>query len=303
MVHAYNQHELTDEDRRAFLKALGVTGAVGVGGLTLEGLQGTIEGGETEPLEETGRAIKSSLAGELDAGLLATGVSDLSLSLSEMAEMGAGARPTERANTFAQLAEPGWAVKDHLAEVGFYGVAEAEIPTFTPERIGTSMQKLVNSGTLASLLSGVGFTSEERTDLAVDVVANNEFLSQWLPADMYGEEAAEGFNPENIAPLHQRAAEGSLLWFDKIDQHLWQNEVLLTDELYQRGLIDAKNMLGGLYLMTHTAERLARNDIGDADLTALLTTSSAALILNQVALADDLFRVREQGRAPSGGEV
>jgi len=76
---AQKQHYtyISDEDRRAFLKALGVTGRVTTGEATIDEVRNTVS---TEaPIELTliGQAIRADLGGTLDIDLVAGQQSEL----------------------------------------------------------------------------------------------------------------------------------------------------------------------------------------------------------------------------------
>lgn len=301
-MHRYDRTYVDEVERREFLKALGVTGAVGVAGeFTLETLQKETTVGSTAELEAMGRGIRQDLSGSLDASILASGTTGIADQLTRIPELATMGVPEEVGTAYQELTEPAWAINEHLLEVGFYANAEQHLEPFTATNIERTAKAVINSGSLSGLLAEAGFTAEEQTALMMNVVNNNEHLAKWVPVDMYPDEAIDEFDPKNIAPVHHRAAEGSLNWIDGLDYWLWQNGVLLTDELLSRGLEDIKAMLGGFYLIGAASEQLARGEIADAELSALLTAGSAAIIRGQEDLADDLTRIRESERAARGG--
>jgi len=106
--------------------------------------------------------------------------------------------------------------------------------------------------TLPATLSEIGFSEQEQTALVTNIVNTREQLSWWLATPDYppADAVEDGVVHEYVAPLHQRAAEGSLLWIDGLDHFLWQREPLITGEMIDRGLWDIKSMLGGYYLMS-----------------------------------------------------
>jgi hypothetical protein len=135
----------------------------------------------------------------------------------------------------------------------------------------------------------------------MNVVNNDADLAKCVPTDLYPDWAVDDFDPAHVAPVHHRAAEGSLNWLDGLDYWLWQNKVLLTEELVAKGLADVRAMLGGFYLMATASEQLDRGEIADEELSALLTASTAVMILGQEDLANDLIRIGDSERAPRGG--
>lgn len=301
-MHSYDRKYVNEEERREFLKALGVAGAVGVTGeFTLETLQAETTVSSTAELEAIGQAIRKDLSGSLQASVLSSGTAGIAEQLERIPELAAIGIPAEEGTAYQELTEPAWAINDHLLEVGFYETAEQHLEPFTATNIETTAKAVINSGSLSGLLAEAGFSAEEQTALMMNVVNNNEHLAKWMPVDMYPDEAIDDFDPKNVAAVHHRAAEGSLNWIDGLDQWLWQNGVLLTEEMVAKGLEDIKAMLGGFYLMGAASEQLARGEIADADLSALLTAGSAAMIRGQEDLTEDLVRIRESERAPQGG--
>ena len=157
------------------------------------------------------------------------------------------------------------------------------------------------TATMTATLAEAGLSERERTAVVVDAVNENQRLAQWvstasLPAD------PEGYDPDDVAPLHQRALGGGLLWIDELDQHLWQREAILTEELLETGLWDVKRILAGTHLFVSAARDLAGpEELTDSQLAAALAGGSAVAVRGQEALADDLFRVNDAERAPLGG--
>lgn len=302
----YSANRITDQERRDFLKALGITGAIGVAGeFTLGDLRETVADEPTDELAAMGRAIRADLTGTLDASLLAGELSALATEIERLAAVRAAGIPGREETLYGQLTDPAWNVERHLAEVGFFESAETNLPTFTPAHIASTTKELIRTESIAATLSELGFDEDEQTAMVMDVVNENQALAQWVPTRVY-EDAELGvgeeyIDPETVAPLHRRAASGALLWIDGLDWHYWQNEVLLTDEILDAGLRDVKAMLGGFHLLSTAAEGLARGDISDEQLSALVTGSSAIMILNQLRLANDVARITDDVRAPRGG--
>ena len=293
----YSYGEVSDEDRRAFLKALGA-----VAGATLYELRSEVTSGSAAGLAEMGQAVRAGLTGSLDAALLNEQVAALQGSFEELPRLEAMGIPEMGSTAYQSLTEPAWAINDHLADVGFFASAEANLPAFEPEHIETTTRQLLHLEALPATLSEVGFSPEEQAALVVNIVNAREQLSWWMPAIEYppADAVESGVVHEYVPPLHQRAAEGSLLWIDGLDRHLWQNEVLLTAEMVDRGLWDVKSMLGGYYLMGAAARDLAAGSIADEHLSTLITGSAAITIIGQEFLLNDVIRITDDQRAPMG---
>lgn len=292
---------IDQEERRTFLKVLGVTGAaVAAGEVSIEELREQTAAGNAEELATMGESIRADLSGSLNAEALATGTAGLAAGFEQLPalyEMGA---PAREATPYADLVAPGWQVYDHLVEVGFFESAERHLPGFTTEHIRDTSRELVRSEPLTSALSSVGFTDQETATVVSNVVNNAGHLALWVPTT----DIPEGveFNVEAVAPVHQRAAGGALLWIQDLDTHLWQKQYLLTEEMFEQGLWDVKVMLGGLYLLSRAAADMAgAGDLTEEQLTAALTAGSAAMIVGQQDIAVDLFRITEDMRAPRDG--
>jgi hypothetical protein len=294
--------EIGQEDRRQFLKVVGLTGAVAAGSeFTLSDLRGEVEGEAAGELAAMGEAIREDLVGTLDAGLLGSELASLEEQITRLPELRAMGVPAAGSTEYQQLAEPGWAVHEHLVEVGFFESVEEHLPEFTPEHIGATAREFINTAALASALSELGYSEEELTSTVVNVVNNKERLAMWVPTKNIPA-GVEGFDPENIAPLHQRASAGVLLWTDYLDTYLWQNEVLLTDTILDNNYGDLKQMYAGLHLLANAAEDLAgAQELSDAQLTAALSAGAAMMIVGQEDLTNDVMRITDEMRAPRTG--
>lgn len=297
----HEKQPLTDAERRRFLKILGVGGGVAATGFTLEDVRTALEGETTDELAAIGEAIRNDLTGRLDREFLSTQLTHIEERFEALATLTAGGLPDERGTAYQELTAPAWNVHDHLAEVGFYESAETHLPRFAPAHIRSSARQLIRTGPLTQGLSEVGFSEQEKVALVMNVVDNDERLAQWVPTKDIPEERVE-FDPERVAPLQERAAAGSLLWIDDLDRHLWQSEVLITDETFEQGMWHVKAMLGGFHLLSASIHDLGGPaDLSDSQLTAALTSSTAAMIVSQENIARDLFRITDEMRAPRGG--
>jgi hypothetical protein len=292
--------EIGQEDRRDFLKVVGLTGAVAAGSeFTLSDLRGEVAGEEAGELAAMGEAIRSDLAGELSASLLGSELAALEGEMERLDELRAMGAPAQDSTEYQQLAEPGWAIHEHLVEVGFFESVEEHLPEFTAEHIASTAREFINTTALASALSELGYSEQELTSIVVNVVNNKERLAMWVPTKNIPA-GVEGFDPENIAPLHQRASAGVLLWTDYLDTYLWQNEILLTDTILDDNYADLKQMYAGLHLLASAAEDLAgAGELSDAQLTAALSAGAAMAIVGQEDLTNDVMRITDEMRAPS----
>lgn len=298
--HAHSR--LSDEERRDFLKALGVAGAAATGGaaldeVTLSDLREAVTVESTGELARRGEAIRGDLSGELDAELLGSEMAGVAGAIEQLSDVRAVGIPDRDESLYAELTNAAWRIDDHLTEVGFYASAEAHLPAYAADHIETTTKQLIHTESFGGMLSEIGFSESEQTALMANVVNNVEELALWQPGWAIEEANVDEVNPDYVAPLHQRAAEGALLWIDGLDKHLRQKEVLITDGMLDDGVTDVRSMLGGFYLLSDAAERLARGDVADEDLTALVSGSTAMLIASQTDLQHDLVRISDEMRA------
>ncbi|WP_049921165.1 hypothetical protein [Halopiger djelfimassiliensis] len=296
----YSYGEVSDQDRREFLKALGIIVGGGVAGATLRDLRSEVSSGAAGGLAEMGKAVQDGLTGTLDATLLSEELTALTESFDRLPEIAAMGVPDAGASAYQSLTGPAWTINDHLSEVGFFASAEENLPAFTPEHIEETTRQLLHIDSLPATLSEVGFAEQEQTALVVNIVNVREQLSWWMATPDYppADAVDDGVVHEYVAPLHQRAAEGALLWIDGLDHFLWQNDVLLTEEMIDNGLWDVKSMLGGYYLLGSAAHDLATSEITDEHLSALTSGSTAIMIIGQEFLRNDVIQITDDMRAP-----
>lgn len=298
-----NSPRVSAEDHDELMENLGISESTVDERVTLEGLHEEIDA-ETDPeFASMGEAIRNDLTSDLDAELIERELSNLSTQigrLPEVREQGIPEGEEEAERLYRDLIEPGWRVYDHLVDVGFFESVEANLPRFTPEHIEHTANELIQAEPLSSALADCGFDDHEQVVLMMNVVNNNTRLAQWVPT----KDIPEGveFDVSNVPPLHQRAMGGSLLWINALDVHLWQKQVLITEEILDNGYWHIKALLGGLYVMAMAASEVAAGENGsltDAQVTAALSASTAMMIINQDGIMQEMFRITEEMRAPS----
>lgn len=290
---------VTDEERREFLKALGVGGAIAAGGLTLGEVRDAVSTADAEALASIGEAIAGDLAGDLDPGLLATqqtALAEATAELTGVVDRGL-TREGPREN-FLAVAEAGRPIYDHLESAGFFESTTTHLPEFTPAHLEESVTTFVESERLASPLSQLGLSGAEDVDLVATVIANAEQIRDyhWVATDQIPRERFE-FG-ELIPPMTQAAAGGVLLWLEDLDSHLWKHQVLVTDEILADADWHARSMAAGFQLMSEGAKAIASgsNELSDAELGALLSTGFAVQAIAQNLLPSDVYWITEEMR-------
>lgn len=307
MAYEYSQRQVTDEDRRELLKAIGVAGAASLGGLTLEELhKQSSAGAATSELAPIGQAIKSDLAGQLDAGLIAgqqMAMAEATQALPAVLERGI---PTESAGSeFAAIEAAGRPVYEHYKETGFFESTTNHLPRFEPSYLETAIQGFVASEVLSEPLQTLGFEAGAGVDLLSTVVANGQQLSDhhWVATDEIAREQIE--IGELIPPMTMGAAGGALLWLEDLDGHLWRHSAILTEDILEGAVWHGQSMAAGFHLMNEGAKAIANEEasLSDGELGALLSTGFAIQAIAQGLLPLDVYWITDEMRDEPGHEL
>lgn len=301
MVHGYRDRTVSDDQRREFLTALGVGGAVAAGGATLDDVREAVGTVTTDELAPVGEAIRGDLAGSLDAGALAdghAGLAEATAGLTAVPERGLPAEADGPRGEFGAVAAAARPAYDHLAEVGFFESTTRHLPEFTPGYVEDSVRRFVVAEELAGPLADLDFGQEELVDLLATVVSHGEQLGDrhWVATDELPRERMAF--AEYVPPMTKAAAGGVLLWLEDLDQHLWTNAVLLTDDIVADATWDARAMAAGFDLMLDGARRIAEGEaVADDELAGLLSSGFALQAVAQNRLLPDAYWITEEMRA------
>lgn len=291
--------DVTTEDQRTLVRTLGIERGPDGGEVTMRELSGAVERRPDSGLDSMGRAIRGDLSGRLDASLLESGRDDVASQIRRLPEVREAGIPDEPRGLYQEVAKPGWRIYDHLADVGFFESVEEHLPRFTPEHIAHTARELILADALQEDLGEVGFDDREQVALLTSIVNDNTRLARWVPTGEIPAERVE-FDVSYVPPLHQRAVGGALLWLRDLDRHLWQDRVLMTDEILDDAVRHTKAMLGGLYVVATAASDVATGQtLTDGQLTAALTAGAAVAIVGQEELMNDVYYIDDEMRAPS----
>lgn len=294
-----NRQHVSDEQRRDFLKALGVGGAVATGA-TLPELRDAVSGeAATEELAPVGQSIAAELGGELDSGLVRSQEAELVEALEALpalAETGVGEEPGEE---FASIAAAGRPLYDHFEEVDFFEATSQHLPAFTYDYLTESVSAFVGSEVTAEPLSKVGLTEGEAVDLVASVVVDADQLkhNHWVVSPDISRENIE--DAAALPPLTKGAMGGALLWLEDLDDKLWRWQTILTDGALADAEWHARSMAAGFQLVNEGAKAIADESaaLSDGELGALLSTGFAVQALAQSLLPQDVYWVKEEMRA------
>lgn len=293
--------EITADDRNQLAETLGIRRSKLGDRPTLAELRRTVETSSDPEFASMGEAIRGDLSERLDDEFLASQLDDLEdriAGLPDVREAGVPDGEEEPETLYRDVVQPAWRIYDHLVDAGFFESAEEHLPRFTPDHIERTAHELVQLDPLSEELDALGFEEREKTVLVMNVVNNNTRLARWVPTKDIPD--AVEFDVEHVPPLHKRAMGGALLWVNSMDVHLWQKEVLVTEEILDDGFWDVKAMLAGVYLISRAALDVAEDGtLTDSELAAALSGGAAIAIVNQEEICKDVYWITEEDRAPS----
>ncbi|MDF9745175.1 hypothetical protein [Natrinema salsiterrestre] len=293
----YTIPDATSADHRDLATTLGVD-APESGDVTWDLLAGQVQPRGDSAFGSRGEAIRTDLAGRLDRDVLERERETIANEIGRLPAVRDVGVPDGPDGPYTTVAEPGWRLYDHLLEVGFFESLDENLPRFAADQIETTTRELILADPLSSALDDVGFDEAEKTALLTAVANNDERLARWVPSNQIPEGVE--FETETVPPLHQRAMGGTLLWIRGLDRHLWQNEVMITDEILDDAVGYVKAMLGGLFVSATAACDLAGDGrFTDEQLTAAFTAGAAVQIVSQEDLLHDVFYITDDMRAPS----
>lgn len=302
MGYDNTRRTVSDEDRREFLKALGIGGGLTAGGATLQEVREEMAAHDAteSSLAPIGRKIRADLTGAMDVTVIADGQAAVATAADEIPTAVEKGFPVDGPrHEFGAVAEAGRPVYEHLLEAGFFESTTEHLPPFTPERLVTGVETFVGSERLQAPLEDLAFAGEEGVDLLAAVVSNAEQLSNshWIATDELSREQLE--IAKYTPPMTQGAAGGALLWLRDLDRHLWQQRVLLTEVHLERAAWYGRSMAAGFALMTEGARRLAAEsgELSEAELGALLSVGFAVQAISQGLLPEAVYWITDDVRA------
>ncbi|MGQ3720981.1 hypothetical protein [Natrialba aegyptia] len=297
MTHANAKREISGADQTKLAMQLGAT-EVSDRPVTWSDLAGRIEPDRSPTLEAAGATIRTELAERLDGEVLERERDRLAARIERLPEVRETGVPNEPHGCYEAVADPGWRLYEHLAEGEFFERLDETLPRFTPGHIERTARELVLTTPLSAALDDVGFDESEKTALLIAVANDADRLARWVPSNQIPDGVE--FDTETVPPLHRRAMGGALLWIRGLDRHLWQNEVLVTEEVLDAAVAHTKTMLGGLFLSATAACDIATTGrLTDEQVTAAFAAGTAVQIVGQEELLHEVFYVTDETRAPS----
>lgn len=301
MGKGYEKQIVTDEERREFLKALGIGGTVAVGSASLGEVRESLSSETNPELASIGQTIQSDLTGALNTGLLASQQATLAEEVRTLpVVMERGLPENEPRDEFKSVAQAGQPVYDHLTEVGFFESTTEHLPMLNMEYLQSAVQSFVGSAALTEPFESLGLTGEEGVDLVATVIADAEELAtqHWIATDKIDRSEVE--YGESIPSVTRGVAGGVLLWFNDLDLHMWQKKVLISEEILKQAVWHGRSMAAGFYLMAESARHIAEESgqLSETELAALLSVGFAIQAVSQTRLPEDVYWITEEMRKP-----
>lgn len=300
MSEFLEQPRVPEEDRREFLKTLGIAGTVSATGITLAEVQDAM-GTETKSppqLAETAEAISTEIGGALDAGLLEHQTDQLASAAATLPQVTDRGFPEQPRNDFGAIAEAGRPIHDHLIDTGFFEVSSEHLPEFHPEFLKTTVETFVGSPHGTEPLEAMDLTHGEGVDLVATVIANAADLEDynWVASDDISSDTLE--DVASVPPITQAAAGGALLWLEDLDDHIWRRKVLLTEPILADAVWYGQSLGAGYYLMSEAARYVAdpAEDFDAVSIGAMLATGVAIQEIAQSLLPRDVYWITEDMR-------
>jgi len=297
---------IDDETRRTLLKSLGVAGSVAVGSASLGQVRAAMATPErSESLASTGAALHDELGDSLDAEALRDHAESFAAATRHLGTIHDAGVPEERREDFLPVAEAGRPIVDHLVETGFYERTNEELPNFDTNYVSESVNRFASESALAAPLEELGFEDGDGVDLLASVSDKKAELQDqhWIGTDAVTRKMV-GYG-EHVPAMTRGADEGSLLWLQDLDTFLWQNAVLVTEDIYTDAVWYARAMAAGFHLVTHGAIAAAEEEdtYDDEQLAALLSVGFAIQAICDPTILQEVYWIRDGERAPRRSDL
>jgi hypothetical protein len=294
------QRPIDDETRRELLRFLGVAGAISGGSSTLAQVSAAMTPpDDSEALASAGRTIRQDIGDSLDAETLRTHADSFASAASALGDIGDRGVPETQREDFAPVASAGRPIVEYLESEGFYATTNDDLPEFSTDYIDDSVARFASEEALAAPLADLGFADGSGVDMLATVVDKSAEIADqhWIGNDRVDREM---ISPGDVVPDPTLGChEGSLLWLQDIDEYLWQNAVLVTEDVYADAVWYARAMTAGFHLVTSGAIAAAEDDgtYDDEQLAALLSVGFAGQTICDPGILQEVYWLRDDERA------
>jgi len=301
-----SERTVDEKTRRELLRFLGVTGAVAATSPSLGRVRAAMTPPEgSDALASTGRSIRAELGGSLEPETLRSHADSFADAARELNGVGDKGVPETERDDFGPVAAAARPIVDHLENGEFYEVTNDSLPDFTADYIDASVERVASDAALAAPLSDLGFEDGDGVDLLAAVVDRSTEIAEnhWIGSVRVSREM---ISPGDVVPDPTLGChEGTVLWLQDIDEYLWQNAVLATDEVYADAVWYARAMAAGFHLVTEGAIAAAEDDADydDEQLAAQLSVGFAVQTICDPGLLQDVYWLRDDERGPRRSDL
>lgn len=240
--------------------------------------------------------LNEDLGDHIDGELLNTNSDQLAHELERIPSLTDGDLTDDLEQEFEAIARPAWEITSHLSSIDFFETARETLPPFDRTFIVDCSVQVLDSlyiqqrdQRLENILEEAGVESDFST-WVVEVMRRSDEIETNLRIEA---------ETHKISPMTLRGStEGAVLWIEDLGRHLWMSEVILSDELVDRGALHARAMGTGIML---TAQGVA--EIGDdatpEDAIAKIAAGFALTHLHELDLPYNVYWITDEMRAPA----
>lgn len=291
---------MAEDDNQALYEPIGRRFLESIG--ALEGDESPVAGDVAEPeaaasLAEISEQLGDDLGDRIDEDLLDENVDRLARDLGRIPSLVEGDLTEDLEPAFEEIAEPAWEITSHLASIDFFENARRTLPAFDPA--------FITDSSVQTLYSVYIEGRDRRLANALEAADARSDLSTWLLDVMRRSEEVETnlrveVDKPKISPMTlEGSSVGAVLWIEDLGRHLWMSEVLLTEEMIDRGATHARAMGTGLAMTAQGAAELGDNDAISEDAIAKITAGFAVTHLHQLDLPYNVYWITDEMRAPA----
>lgn len=301
----HKDRPVTDDQRRQFLKLVGVASA-GAASINMSDIAAASDGID-DIFVEAGETIRKEMSDDLDAELIAEKQAELASAAADLPEAPNLGYPDKRRDTYSSVAAPAWEIHDHLVESGFYQSTADHLPNYDVEFVESTLDGVLGSDHFVDALTDLGFSDDEVVDLLATVVDRAEELSSfhWTSHEV----EREAYIGPTIDSMTKLSAAGALLWIDDLDDHIFEQQILISEEMLAAAAWHAHSMATGFYILSEAARLIAargppdgrgppgnRDDVSDGELGAAISLGFAVESISQYLTAEDVYWITQEMR-------
>ena len=291
---------MAGDDEQALYEPIGKRFLESIG--ALEDEESSLAGDVEEPeaaasLAEISEQLGGDLGDRIDQGLLDENVDELARQLGRIPSLVEGDLTDDLEPAFEEIAEPAWEITSHLASIDFFAKARETLPAFDPA--------FITDSSVQTLYSVYIEGRDDRLEDVLEAADVRSDLSTWLVDAMRRSEEIETnlrveVDKQKISPMTlEGSSVGAVLWIEDLGRHLWMSEVLLSDEMIDRGVTHARAMGTGLAMTAQGAAELGSDDALAEDAIAKITAGFAVTHLHELDLPYNVYWITDEMRAPA----